>query len=176
MECAQLAAAFVSAPEFDRGGSAALCSLRRLRPVLWLRLRRAVYFAVCPAPDSSGSTSRQLRIAPDSSGQHDQESGPTRAYPDLSGPIRQKNIFPAKIPVKFGQQTVKFWTHHFPPLHHPNSPPSHTAAPLITCELLAWLPQARVLRAASGRREAASCRTEIAWDYFGGCQIHSCRR
>ena len=101
MECAQLAAAFVSAPEFDRGGSAALCSLRRLRPVLWLRLRRAVYFAVCPAPDSSGSTSRQLRIAPDSSGQHDQESGPTRAYPDLSGPIRTyraKKFFPAQSP------------------------------------------------------------------------------
>jgi phage FluMu gp28-like protein len=43
------------------------------------------------APDQ---TPTQLRIAPDSSGHQNQKTGPIRTYPDLSAPIRQKNIFP----------------------------------------------------------------------------------
>ena len=83
-----------------------------------LRRSHAPTLPPSSTPGSSRSSTHQLQIAPGSSRSRLRKTAAPGTYRDLPGAIGQKNIFPAKIPVKFGQQTVKFRTHapfrHFP--------------------------------------------------------------
>ena len=98
-----------------------------------LRRSHAPTLPPSSTPGSSRSSTHQLQIAPGSSRSGLRKTAAPGTYRDLPGAIGQKNIFPAKIPVKFGQQTVKFRTHapfrHFPvpapPIHQSINPSIH---------------------------------------------------